>query len=92
MNLHEIDHNLYYLHIIELSSRQSADAIIRHKHPQVVVDKFLQVWVSVYVAPEIGMYTYNGGEFTSQIFYDMAENLNMSVKTTAGYNPWSNMV
>ncbi|VDI46238.1 Hypothetical predicted protein [Mytilus galloprovincialis] len=44
------------------------------------------------VLPEVGVYTDNGGEFNSQIFRDMAENLNMSVKTTAGYSPSSNAI
>ena len=92
MDLHQIDHNFYYLHIIDLFSRLSAAAIIRKKDSQVIVDKFMQIWVGIYGAPEIGVYTDNGGEFNSQIFRDMAENLNMSVKTTAGYSPWSNGV
>ncbi|CAG2191494.1 unnamed protein product [Mytilus edulis] len=92
MDLHEIDHNFYYLHVIDLFSRLSAAAIIRRKDSKVIVDKFMQIWVGVYGAPEVGVYTDNGGEFNSQIFRDMAENLNMSVKTTAGYSPWSNGV
>ncbi|CAC5404047.1 unnamed protein product [Mytilus coruscus] len=92
MDLHEIDHNFYYLHIIDLFSILSAAAIIRRKDSKVIVDKFMQIWVGVYGAPEVGVYTDNGGEFNSQIFRDMAENLNMSVKTTAGYSPWSNGV
>ena len=92
MDLHQIDNNFYYLHIIDLFSRLSAAAIIRKKDPQVIVDKFMQIWVGMYDAPEVGVYTDNGGEFNSQIFRDMAENLNMSVKTTAGYSPWSNGV
>ena len=90
MDLHEIDHNFYYLHIIDLFSRLSAAAIIRKKESKVIVDKFMQIWVGIYGAPEVGVYTDNGGEFNSQVFRDMAENLNMSVKTTAGYSPWSN--
>ncbi|CAG2221800.1 unnamed protein product [Mytilus edulis] len=92
MDLHEIGHNFYYLQIIDLFSRLSAAAIIRRKYSQLVVDKFMQIWVSVYGAPEVGVYTDNGGEFNSQIFRDMAENLNMSVKTTAGYSPSSNAI
>ena len=34
--------------------------------------------------------TIYGGEFNSQVFRDMAKNLNMTVKNTAGYSPWSN--
>ena len=92
LDLHELDHNIYYLHVIDLFSRLSAAAIIRRKDSQVIVDKFMQIWVGVYGAPEIGVFTDNGGEFNSQVFRDMAENLNMSVKTTAGYSPWSNGV
>ena len=90
MDLHEIDHNFYYLHIIDMFSRLSAAAIIRKKDSNIIVDKFMQIWVGIYGAPEVGVYTDNGGEFNSQVFRDMAENLNMSVKTTAGYSPWSN--
>ncbi|CAC5382062.1 unnamed protein product [Mytilus coruscus] len=90
MDLHEIDHYFYYLHIIDLFSHLSAAAIIRRKDSQLVVDKFMQIWVSVYGAPEVGVYTDNGGEFNSQIFHDMAANLKMPVKTTAEYSPWSN--
>ena len=39
MDLHEIDHNFYYLHIIDLFSRLGATAIIRKKDFQVIVDK-----------------------------------------------------
>ncbi|VDI81921.1 Hypothetical predicted protein [Mytilus galloprovincialis] len=83
MDLHEIDHNFYYLHIIDLFSRLSAAAIIRRKDSQLVVDKFMQIWVSVYGAPEVGVYTDNGGNSILKFFRDMAENLNMSVKTNS---------
>ena len=72
MDLHEIDHNFYYLHIIDLFSRLSGAAIIRKKDSQVIVDKFMQIWVGIYGAPEVGVYTDNGGEFNSEIFRDMA--------------------
>ncbi|CAC5407523.1 unnamed protein product [Mytilus coruscus] len=49
----------------------------------------MQIWVSVYGALEVGVYTDNGEEFNSQIF---RENLNMSVKTTAGYSRWETAI
>ncbi|VDI49488.1 Hypothetical predicted protein [Mytilus galloprovincialis] len=63
MDLHEIDHNFYYLHVIDLFSRLSAAAIIRRKDSKVIVDRFMQKWVGIYGAPEVGVYTDNGGEF-----------------------------
>ena len=92
LDLHEIDKNFWYLHIIDVFSRLSAATIVRKKDPEIIVDKFMQIWVGIYGCPEVGVYTDNGGEFNSQVFRDMAENLNMSVKTTAAYAPWSNGV
>ena len=70
MDLHEIDHNLYYLHISDVFSRLSAAAVIRRKDPQVIVDKFMQVWVSVYgiEISEIGVYTDTGGNLLHKYF------------------------
>ena len=59
MDLHEIDTNFYYLHTIDLFSRLSAAAIIRGKDSNVIVDKFMQIWVSIYGVPEVGVYTDN---------------------------------
>ncbi|CAC5417756.1 unnamed protein product [Mytilus coruscus] len=64
--------------------RLSAAAIIRRKDSKVIVDKFMQIWVGVYGAPEVGVYTDNGGEFNSQIFRH-GRKFEYVSKTTAGY-------
>ena len=92
LDLHELDKNLYYLHVIDLFSRLSAASIIRSKNPEVITNEFMKIWVGIYGSPEVGVYTDNGGEFNNDIFLSMAENLNISVKTTAAYSPWSNGV
>ena len=92
LDLHEISPNLYYLHVIDLFSRLSAASIIRSKSPEVITDEFMKIWVGIYGSPEVGVYTDNGGEFNNELFLNMAEKLNISVKTTAAYSPFSNGV
>ena len=90
MDLHEIEPNLWYLHIMDLFTRQSAASIIRSKSADVIIHHFLSNWVSIYGVPLVGLYTDNGGEFMNKKFLDMAGTLNMSIRTTAAYSPWSN--
>ena len=90
MHLHQLEHNLWYLHMMDLFSRQSAAGIIRSKEADVIINEYMSKWVSVYGAPKTGVYTDNGGEFNNNNFLEMAGMLNMNVKTAAAYSPWSN--
>ena len=47
MDLHEIYHHFYYLHIIDMFSHISAATIIRKRDSKVIVDKFTQIWVGI---------------------------------------------
>ncbi|VDI51207.1 Hypothetical predicted protein [Mytilus galloprovincialis] len=94
MDLHEIDHNFYYLHIIDLFSRLSAAVIIRRKDSQLVVDKFMQIWVSVYGAPEVGVYTDNvnkvreSSNLSWETAISWAVNAKNSLVNVYGYSPY----
>lgn len=89
VDLHELEHNVWYLHIIDEFTRFSAGSIMRSKRPSEFVRKFLEYWIAVYGAPKC-LYSDNGGEFNNSEVRDMAENFNIEVKTTAAYSPWSN--
>ena len=51
--------------------------IIRSKEAGVIVDRFMQYWVAIYGAPEIGLFTDNGLEFNNKTFQEMAEKFNL---------------
>lgn len=89
VDLHELEHGIYYLHIIDEFTRFSAGSIMRSKRSSEFVKKFLESWIAVHGAPK-RLYSDNGGEFNNDEVRDMAENFDIEVKTTAGYSPWSN--
>ena len=89
VDLHELDTNKWYLHIIDEFTRFSAGAIITSKQSSVFVKHFIDKWISVHGAPK-KLYSDNGGEFNNAEVRDMCENFNIELKTTAGYSPWSN--
>ena len=60
-----------------------------NKESKEIITKVLRFWVSYFGAPDIFL-TDNGREFDNEEFRDMAQNLNIVVKTTAAQSPWSN--
>ena len=90
LDLHELDNNLYYAHCTDHFTRLiGLIAIIRSKDPGIVLNKFLQHWVSLYGSPR-KVLSDSGGEFNNEQFRDMAESFNIRVTTTAAESPWSN--
>ena len=77
------------LHLIDLCTRLSAASVMPNKQPETVIRTILRIWISVYGATEKFLVD-NGGEFANDTFINMAEKFGISVKTTAGYSPWSN--
>ena len=77
--LHLVDHATRYSVAVRLPSKESTDiltAIFKH-------------WIAYFGAPGAFL-TDNGREFDNQFFRDMAQNLNIVVRTTAAQSPWSN--
>ena len=89
MDLHHIDKNLWYFHMIDEFSRYSNAVIIRSKNPSVIIDNFIQNWISLFGSPT-KIFSDNGGEFVSKEFTDFCENFNIEISTTPGESPWSN--
>ncbi|VDI61048.1 Hypothetical predicted protein [Mytilus galloprovincialis] len=90
VDLHELEHNVWYLHIIDEFTRFSAGSIMKTKKGSEFVKKFLESWISIHGSPR-RLYSDNGGEFNNDEVRDIvAENFNIEVKTTAAYSPWSN--
>ena len=83
------NNEIYFMHIIDHSTRFSAGSVIRSKNKQVIVDEFFKHWVSVFGTPR-RILSDNGGEFANHEFLEMCESLNINFITTAAESPWSN--
>ena len=87
MDLHQLEPNMWYMHIIDEFTRFSNAHIIRHKDATVRI--FMKCWISMFGAP-CKVFSDNGGEFISDEFVDMCEAFRMKISTTPSYSPWSN--
>ena len=81
--------NVHLLHLIDHATRFSAGAVIRTKKAETVMKELFRVWISVFGAPDKFL-SDNGGEFNNEIYREVAEKLNIVLKTTAAESPWSN--
>ena len=85
----ELGHNLWYFHLIDEFTRLSAASVIRSKDPFITMKNLISHWVRIYGLPE-KLYSDNGREFNNSELKDMAENLNITVKTAPANSPFSN--
>ena len=86
MDLHQLDVNLWYFHIIDEFSRYSNAVIINTKSSSVIANHFLKNWIRLYEQ----IFSDNGGEFVSEHLIDLCENCNIKILTTPAESPWSN--
>lgn len=80
---------LWFLHMIDTSSRYSAACVINSKKKEVVLAGIFKIWITVFGTPE-KILVDNGGEFNNEDFRDFCENYNIRIRTTAAESPWSN--
>ena len=89
MDLHQLDVNLRYFHIIDEFSRYGNAVIINSKSSFVSANHSLKNWISLFGCPE-QIFSDNGGEFVSKHLPDLRENFNVKILTTPAGSPWSN--
>ena len=87
MDLHQLEPNLWYIHVIDEFTRYSNANLIRNKDAS--FKAFLKCWISLFGAPAKA-FSDNGGEFISDDFVTMCERFNIKISTTPSYSPWSN--
>ena len=87
LDLHELQPNVWYLHVIDEFTRYSNAGIVRSKN--VAVRCFLRHWISLFGAPH-RVFSDNGGEFIGEEMYELCHSFGIKVITTPGYSPWSN--
>ena len=67
MDLHSLDKNIWYFHIIDRFTRFSDATIIKSKSPTIIIKNFLQYWISIFGRPS-KVFSDNGGELVSEEF------------------------
>ena len=74
---------------LDTATRFIAAASITLKHKEVIIDLIFKHWIALFGAPNRFL-SDNGGEFSNELYKEMAELLNIEVLSTAGESPWSN--
>ena len=77
------------LHMIDHATRYSSACIIPNKKKETIVKAIMENWISIFGAPKYFL-TDNGGEFVNDEMIQLAEQFNITLKTTAAESPWSN--
>ena len=90
MDLHQLDSSSWYLHIMCIFSKFSVDVIIQRKTADLVIKSFTRFRNGVFGQPQHGLLFNNGGEFSNIQMHNLCEKLNIQIKTTAAYSPFSN--
>ena len=88
MDIKEI-HGTKVLHLNDHFSRYSVAVKINSKEASEIVRNVFKHWIAYFGTPT-NFLTDNGREFNNEVFRDMAQNLNITVRTTAAQSPWSN--
>ena len=79
----------WILHLIDHVSGYSVAALIKSKRKEVIIEHIFKIWVSVF-GPPSSHFSDDGAELNDEEFREMCEAMNIVVKTTAGWAPWSN--
>ena len=74
----------YILHMIDAFTRFTQSCVLKRKLPNVVVEKILRHWISIFGTPG-KIWSDCGGEFSNSEIEDMSNNLGVEIKTTAAY-------
>ena len=88
MDIKEISGNKV-LQLVDHATRYSVGIRISSKESSDIISAIFKHWITYFGTPE-AILTDNGREFNNQSFRDMAQNLNIVVRTTAAESPWSN--
>lgn len=88
MDLKMINQRLI-LHMIDHATRYSMASLVPNKKPETIVQAVMSHWIRVFGTPKKFL-TDNGGEFVNSLLTDLADKMNINLKTTAAESAWSN--
>lgn len=75
VDLHQLENNLWYLHMMDIFTKFSSACIVKSKQASVIVNKILKHWISVHGTPGC-IFSDNGREFNNGEMHTLAENFN----------------
>ena len=87
IDIKEINSNKV-LHLIDHATRYSVRVRIPSKENSDIINAIFKHWITYFGTPG-SILTDNGREFNNQSLRDMAQNLNIIVRTTLAESPWS---
>ena len=77
------------LHIIDNFTRFSVACVVKNKESSEILDGLFKYWIG-YFGPPSKILSDNGREFDNSQFREMAQQMNISLHSTAAQSPWSN--
>ena len=83
MDIKEINGNKE-LYLIDHATRYSVGVRIPNKESSNIINAIFKYWITYFGTPG-SILTDNGKEFNNQSFWDMAQNLNIIVRTTLAF-------
>ena len=89
MDLKSYANGVWILHLIDTFTRYSAACVVKSKDEDMVVEAILKILISYFGRPK-QFYADSGGEFNSDVYRNMCENVNVVIGSTAAESPWSN--
>lgn len=75
---------------MDIATRFSVLTVIYSKNKETIVDQIMQMWIGTGLGTPLKFLTDNGGEFTSETYREVCENLNITTLCTAAESPFSN--
>ena len=82
-------HGAPLLHIIDHCTRFSASAVLKNKEASTIVQQVFERWISIFGPPQ-SFLTDNGTEFANHQLREMAEAMNIRLKSSPAEAPYSN--
>ena len=83
MDLKHFRRGIYFLHLIDLHTRFILAKIIKSKHPFVIVQNVIMMWIANGFRTPKKFLIDSGGEFANESYKEMAEKFNVEICSTA---------
>ena len=81
----------FIMYMIDVITRYTRASYIPSKRKEVVVERILELWVSIFGAARMFLMD-NGGEFANDEMRELGNQFGITIKHTAAYSPWANGV
>ena len=77
------------LHLFDQAKRYSAAAMVKSKKKEDIAEAIIKNWIAISGAPQLYCQIM-GGEFNHELFREVCEQFNITIKSTVAEAPWFN--